>query len=180
MKKIILILLGAIAFAACQKNGTNSPKPVTASKDTIPDEAYFKVQIVKDSIQYYEILIHFNHTFHLNYTSVTAANIAEDEKVISLPAKLNLSAITSDGTLVNWDGVPYTQGMSIPLDANAYTGVYFLKTVNLTNIPSSAHIWVKDNLLKDSLDLRTGNYHFNIDQADTNSFGKRRFQIVVR
>jgi len=34
--------------------------------------------------------------------------------------------------------------------------------------------------LKDSLDLRTGNYHFNVDQADTNSFGKKRFQIVVR
>jgi len=180
MKKIILLVLVAFAFAACQKNATTSPKPVITTKDTIPDKAAFVIRAVKDSIQYYEILIRFNHNFILNYEDINNANISEDATVISLPAKLNLSAITSDGVLVNFDGLPYTKGMAIPLDVNAYTGAYFLKAVRLTNIPSYIHMWVKDNLLKDSLDLRTGNYHFNVDQADTNSFGKKRFQIVVR
>ena len=143
-------------------------------------KAHFNLRIVKDSLQYYEILVRFNHTYSLNYEDINNANISEDATVISLPAKLNLSAITSDGVLVNFDGLPYTKGMAIPLDVNAYTGAYFLKAVRLTNIPSYSHIWVKDSLLKDSLDLRTGNYHFNIDQADANSFGKKRFQVVVR
>jgi hypothetical protein len=42
------------------------------------------------------------------------------------------------------------------------------------------HIFCKDNYLKDSLDLRKGNYNFTIDNADANSFGKKRFQIAVR
>jgi hypothetical protein len=176
MKKIILIILVAIAFAACQKNGTNSPKPVTPTKDTIPDGASLRMQLVKDSSKYYEILVHFNHTFHL----VRNYNNDEDAIVPGGDPNLDLSAISSDGYLLSVDGVPYTPGLSIPLKGSAANGPYFLRASHLVNMPSSIHIWCKDNYLKDSLDLRTGNYHFNVDNADTNSFGKNRFRIVLR
>jgi hypothetical protein len=180
MKKLILLALIAVTFIACQKTGTVPSKVMSASKDTIPDGAAFKVQMVKDSIYNYEVLIHFYHGFHLNYSLSQTIYGAEDVTVPELPASLNLSAITSDGVLVNFDGVPYTPGMSIPLDANAADGSYFLKTSFQQNIPSYIHFWCKDNYLKDSIDLRTGNYHFNINNADTNSFGRNRFKIVVR
>ena len=180
MKKLVLIALIPLALVACQKAETIPSKIIVAPKDTIPDGAAFKVQMVKDSIYQYEIAIHFFHGFHLNYSLSETIYGGEDSTVPSLPPSLNLSAITSDGVLVNVDGVPYTPGMSIPLDANAADGAYFLRTSYQQNIPSYIHFWCKDNYLKDSIDLRTGNYHFNINNADTNSFGKNRFKIVVR
>ena len=176
MKKFILLALIAVAFAACQKNGTSPSKPVTIPKDTIPDGARLRMQLVKDSSKYYEILVHFNHTFHL----VRNYNNDEDAIVPGGDPNLDLSAISSDGYLLSVDGVPYASGLSIPLAGRAANGSYFLRASHLVNVPSSIHIWCKDNYLKDSLDLRTGNYHFNVDNADTNSFGKKRFQIVVR
>jgi hypothetical protein len=63
--------------------------------------------------------------------------------------------------------------------ANA-SGAYFIRAQKFYGIPGSIQIWVRDNLLKDSLELHTGNYHFNIDKTDTNTYGKRRFQIILR
>jgi len=175
MKKITLLVLVAVAFAACQKSGTTSPKTTITPKDTIPEKGTMFVQLVKDSSTKDEIAIQFSKTYHLTYDAY------EDNRVpVSSPPVL-LSAIASDGTVLNWDGVPYTPGMSIALAANVTSsGPYFLKVSRLVNIPSNIQVWCKDNLLKDSLDIRKGNYHFNIDNADTNSFGKKRFQIVVR
>jgi len=133
------------------------------------------VQLVKDSSTKDEIAIQFSKTYHLTYDAY------EDNRVPASSPPVLLSALASDGTVLNWDGVPYTPGMSIPLAANVTTsGPYFLKVSRLVNIPSNIQVWCKDNLTKDSLNIRKGNYHFNIDNADTNSFGKRRFQIVVR
>jgi hypothetical protein len=180
MKKLLLIALIPLALTACQKSGTN-PTKITASKhDTIPDTGYFKVQLIKDSTiknGTNEILVVFNHKFHLSYNST---GISEDAAVPGWNPNLNILAITSDGILVNEDGVPYSPGVSIPLFITATDGPYLIKAYLLKKIPSDIHIWCKDNYLKDSLDLNKGNYSFTINNADTNSFDKKRFQIVVR
>jgi hypothetical protein len=177
MKKLILLALIPLAFAACQKAETTPSNAITVSKDTIPDGARIKVQLVMDSIVNDEIAIVFNHTFHNYYT----LSNSEDETVPGAGTKLNIFALSSDGIALIVDGVPYTPGMAIPLDVFAKnSGPFLFKISYLLNIPSSTHIWCRDNYLKDSLDLRTGNYHFNIDNADTSSFGKNRFKIVVR
>ena len=178
MKKLILLVLIPIAFIACQKSGTNPTKTVGSKQDTIPDTAYFKVQLIKDSTiknGTNEILVEFNHKFHLSFTTMNSEDVA-------LPGwnpNFAILGITSDGTLVGWDGIPYSPGVSIPLFITATTGPYLLKAYFLKKIPSDMHIWCKDNYLKDSLDLRKGNYNFTIDNADANSFGKNRFQIIV-
>lgn len=174
MKKLILLALIPLALAACQKAGTSPTKPIVIGKDTIPDSAALKIQLVKDSSNNVEFLVLFSRNFHLNYIN------SEDVEVPGRNPNFNISAISSDGILLTWDGVPYSPGMSIPIDVNATNGPYFLRTYYFHKIPSYIHVWCRDNYLKDSLDLRTGNYHFSIDNADTNSFGRKRFQIVVR
>ncbi len=172
MKKVIFLAIITLAFVACKKNNTSTPLTL----NTIPDSAYFKVKLVKDSILYNEIAIHFDHVYHLYYSLENA----EDATVPGINPNLNISALTSDGGAVNIDGIPYTPGVTVPLMISAANGAYFLRAYYLRKIPSYIHIWCKDNYLKDSLDLRTGNYHFTVNHADTNTFGKRRFQIIVR
>lgn len=176
MKKLTLFALIPLALASCQKSGTSPIKVATSTQDTIPDTAYFKVQLIKDSTVRggtNEILVVFNHKFHLSN------KIGEDAIAPSWGPNLAILGITSDGALVIEDGIPYSPQVSIPLFVTATTGPYWLKAYTLSKIPADMHIWCKDNYSKDSVDLRKGNYNFNIDKADTNSFGKKRFQIIV-
>jgi hypothetical protein len=177
MKKLILLALITCTFAACQKAGTAPQKPIVINKDTIPDKARFNVQLVKDSVYSDEIAIVFNHTYH---TSFVAAN-SEDAIVPGAGPIVSLFALSSDGRDLIVDGVPYKAGMSIALDVFVgKSGPYFLRANRRSNIPSSIHIWCRDNYLKDSLDMQGGNYHFNIDKADANSYGKKRFEILIK
>jgi hypothetical protein len=67
MKKLILLALIPLALAACQKAGTSPTKPIVIAKDTIPDSAALKIQLVKDSSNNVEFLVLFSRNFHLNY-----------------------------------------------------------------------------------------------------------------
>jgi hypothetical protein len=60
------------------------------------------------------------------------------------------------------------------------SGTYLLKISYERSIPADVEIWIKDTYLRDSVDVRTGNYNFNIDKADTNSFGGKRFRLVLK
>jgi hypothetical protein len=101
MKKSILLALVVLAFAACQKSGTN-PTKITASKqDTIPDTAYFKVQLIKDSTirnGTNEILVEFNHKFHLSFTTMNSEDVAPP----GWNPNFAILGIASDGTMVGW------------------------------------------------------------------------------
>ena len=51
----------------------------------------------------------------------------------------------------------------------------------MINIPRLFKIWLMDTYKKDSLDIRhNASYAFNVDLTDTNSYGKNRFQLVIR
>jgi hypothetical protein len=152
-------------------------------QDTLSDSALFKIQLlnVKDSLPppswagRVEMLIHFNHAYHLSYNS----NNAEDATVPGYNPNLNVMGITTDGVIVQWDGIPYKAGVTVPLFVSAASGQYALRAYYLRGFPQDIHIWCKDNYLKDSVDLRKGNYEFIVDHADTNQFGKKRFEIIL-
>ena len=93
MKKLILLAFIPLALVACQKAGTSPTKPIVIARDTIPDKARFKVQLVMDSIVNDEIAIVFNHTFHNYYT----LSNSEDDTVPGAGTKLNIFALSSDG-----------------------------------------------------------------------------------
>jgi hypothetical protein len=51
----------------------------------------------------------------------------------------------------------------------------------LDTIPQVYDIWLRDNLTKDSINLRTNTaYAFNINKNDSTTFGSNRFVVVIR
>lgn len=203
MRAFVLVSVIAFSFTSCKKDAEIAPKaapltstktisktstpvaptsatttPVTsvkASTDTIPDKAAFKIKLGKDSINTDETMIVFNHTASLDYSNMT------DAPYLSGFGQVSLANVSRDGVDIAIKSLPYTSGMSIALDVKGKTdGAYSLQMSYQKNIPSDVQILLKDNYLKDSVDVRSKNYNFNITKADTNSFGRKRFKLVVK
>lgn len=185
MKKLVLLAAALAAFAACQKADKVAPKAiqikdtvVTVKYDTIPDGGTINIRMNNDSTNSAGFQFIFNHTYHL-------AALSSEDFGTGLPGfgptPPLLYALSSDGKDLLEDGVPYSHGMVVNLDATSpASGPFFIGAWGLFHIPGDIHIWVKDTYLKDSLDLRTGNYHFTIDNTNPSTYGKQRFQIVLR
>jgi hypothetical protein len=175
MKRLILFSMIAFALVSCKKGGTNPQKPVSTPKDTIADKSAFNVAIVKDSVIYHESSLVFGHNNHDAYVP------GEDALYLESNPPVHFSFLSNDGFMLSGDKVPYRPGMVVKTYVTAIaSGAYFIRAQKFYGIPKTIQIWVRDNLLKDSLELHTGNYHFNIDKTDTNTYGRRRFQIVLR
>ena len=183
MKTSIILFAALFLLASCQKELVDLPQaPKVASSavakintDTIADHAAFKIKLVKDSINTDETMIIFNKTSHLDYSG------AEDALYMQGYGQESLASISHDGRDLVFNNVPYTPGMSIGLDVKVQSdGPYMLQLSYQTKLPANTRIWLKDNYLKDSVNVRTVNYHFNISKTDTNSFGKNRFKLVIR
>jgi hypothetical protein len=191
MKTIKLSALLAfllLSFSACKKledvapttpvtpvvsTATNTVTPV--KYDTIPDKAIFKLQLVKDSSNYDETMFIFDHKASLNYSG------NEDGAYFPGYGEESLASISNDGKDLAINDLPFTQGMAIGLDMNVKTGgAYFFKLSYASKIPATMKIWVKDTYMKDSVDVRSGHYDFTVNKADANSYGSKRFQIILK
>ena len=186
--KVLLSLVVLLSFVACQKaaqiipniNPGTPTKPtppvvVTVKPDTIPDKASFKLQLSKDNINTDEIV------FVFKTEAKTAYDSGEDALHFMGNGQVNLASISSDGRDLAINDLPYTPGMSIGLDFSTKTdGTYSLAVSSESNIPASIHVWLKDTYLKDSLEVRTRSYSFNVTKSDANSFGNNRFQLILR
>jgi hypothetical protein len=105
----------------------------------------------------------------------------EDAVYFAGNGQVSLASVSKDGEDLSINGLPYTPCMSIGLDIHAKTsGSYLLKISYEKEIPADIEIWIKDTYLRDSVNVRTGNYSFNIDKADTNSFGGERFRLILK
>jgi hypothetical protein len=183
MKKLILLSIIIFLLAACQKEAKILPKVtpvvttavVTAKPDTIPDKAAFKLKLCKDSVNTDETLFAFNHLGSLNYSTTN------DAPYFTGFGQVNLASISADGVDLTINNLPYTSGMLVGLDVHTKTdGAYFLKLSYEKNIPANIQIWIKDTYLKDSINVCSANYHFNVAEADANSFGKNRFKVILK
>jgi hypothetical protein len=188
IKKLIILSLAVMVFAACQKTKIMPNGPSAIGKDTIPDGASFKLQMATDSTgsefptnDTANVVVHFNHAYHLNYSFYNGEDVGAQPVFFET---WYFTALSNDGGLLTLDGVPYKPGVTIPFfitsGATTYHEQHFiLNVLNLVNIPSDIHIWCKDNQLKDSSDLRKQPFRFYMHRADTSSYGGNRFQIVV-
>lgn len=193
MKNVILSALILFAFTACRKmekaeaNKQLTQLPlkdttVAVKYDTIIDHTTFNVRLVKDSTWYNDIQIAFNHSFSLGIVN------NEDSRPFGLnpefsKAGVRLDALSTDGQELDIDGLPYKPGLTIGLEVRAVvSGPVFLGIwrVQVHPIPPSIRILLQDNYLKDSLDLRKGNYYFNIDNTNPNTYGKNRFKLILK
>jgi hypothetical protein len=148
---------------------------VVTSPDTIPDGACLKIKLVKDSTNYDETMIRFNHT------ATKAYNPGEDAVYLMGFGQEHLASLSYDSTDLAINSLQYMPDMSVGLDIHArLSGVYRLQLSYRKNIPSGIQVWLKDAYRKDSLEISHYNYYFDLYQADTASFGRNRFSLVIR
>lgn len=184
MKPALSTIVFIILFASCIKGINNLPivpkrpipsQPVVIQKDTVPDGGAFKIVFQKDSLQADETEVAFNHTTSTMYFNTQDAVYFPGNGVVSL------SSLTSDGVPCAIQQLPYLQGYPIRLKIVAKDdGIYVLRLSYINQIPKTIRIWLKDRYMKDSLDMRIGNYAFQITKADTNTFGQSRFAVALR
>jgi len=189
MKKLLLLSLISLSLAACQKEAivlskkpsapaSAAPGPAIVAKvntDTIPDKSAFKIKLVKDSTNSDETLLTFNHLATCKYSS------SNDAPYFAGFGQVSLASVSSDGIDLAINQMPYTPGMSIGLDVHAKTdGAYQLQISYVHNMPANIQIWLKDNYLKDSLNVCLKKYDFKVSTADTSSFGQKRFRLILK
>jgi hypothetical protein len=183
LTSLLLVSLLLFSLQACQKEAKEIPQNipagsatiVAASQDTIPDKASFKIKLIKDSMNYDETAIVFDHTASLDY------NPMEDAIYFTGFGRESLSSLSGDGRALAINRLPYSPGMSLYLDMHAKAdGIFFLETSYENNIPADIHIWLTDTFLKDSVDIGFANYNFSVSKADTNSMGGKRFKLTLK
>jgi len=178
-----LLSLSLFSLTACQKEARAIPDSISlnplaivaSNPDSIPDKANFKIKLVKDSLNYDETAFVFNRQASPAYIET------EDALYLTGFGQGGLSSLSSDGRELSINRLPYSDGMSMCLnmDANA-AGKFYLETSYQDKIPANIQIWLKDTFLKDSVNLGSVKYNFNVSISDTNSFGNKRFKIIVR
>jgi hypothetical protein len=191
-KIFTLLALTIIGLSSCRKDAvepTVTPTPVSPkvvasttslNQDTVSNDTtkgYLRVQLAMDAANFDNILIDFNPAAHAAYVR------SEDAPAMSGMGAESLSSLSSDGVSLAINQLPLvSSGTTVALAVNAKaTGTYNLNLLTVSSIPATIDIWLKDNYKKDSLDFRLyPSYAFNLDKADTNSFGSHRFSVVLR
>ncbi len=138
-----------------------------------------RLKLITDSLNYDDIVIGFNSNTSPLY------NPGEDAMYIpGIDAVDGLSSLSSDNVplAINYLPLPKLAPQVVKLDVEGtLNGLYTLKRTAIDAIPAIYELWLMDNYKKDSLDIRNNaTYAFTIDLADTNSYGKSRFTLVIR
>lgn len=136
-----------------------------------------RVVLEKDTINKDDILIMFDPT------TSPACVFNEDANYFPGYGLVGLSSVSSDGVLLTIDKRPFPAVSTvIPLNVTATASdTYTLNLTETNSIPANYDIWLMDAYKKDSLDFRHNlTYSFNLNLADTNSFGSRRFSLIIR
>jgi hypothetical protein len=154
---------------------TRTVKAFTIAADS---NKFVRLQLAGDNIRLRdETLIFFKNNAKTEY------NAQEDAKYLQGGGQVRLFSYSSNGIplVFNWQPFP---GNTLAVHLNVFTrtdGRYQLNMSEIVGIPRLFDIWLVDNLLKDSIDLRNNpSYSFNVSKADTNSFGGNRFKVVVK
>jgi len=188
-----LLILTAIGFSACQKEGiipvtssSQSGQKGSASSTTLNQgtvvsndttKGYLRVQLAQDSVNTDNILIKFSPAASANFSR------NEDAPFLQGMGSVSFSSLSADHVALAINQLPLvSSGTTIGLAVSAKaTGVYKLNLLTISAIPSTIDIWLKDNYKKDSLDFRNNpTYAFNLTTTDTSTYGSHRFSLVLR
>jgi len=171
------------AKISTQVTGSNLLMTAHGARAALAESAYknfMRLNLVTNSIYQNDMVIGFNAS------STTNFNGNEDSEFLKgLSAPQSISAISADSVKasVKWVPLPKnTASLVVKLNVNANaSGTYTLQRTDLKEIPAIYDIWLMDHYKKDSLDIKNNvNYTFDIDLADSASFGSNRFTVVVR
>ncbi|MEO6849892.1 MAG: DUF2341 domain-containing protein, partial [Mucilaginibacter sp.] len=175
------IIFNESAKTATQNSGLNlfmADKADVTALNSAAILQHLRIQLAKDSINVDDVYIGFNSTATNNYV------FNEDAPYKPGNGQVSLATISSDhiDLAINKLPLPKLGQTIIPLNVNAFAdGTYKLNMTEITGIPKLYEIWLMDAYKKDSLDVRNNlTYTFNLSKADTNSYGSKRFSVVIR
>jgi hypothetical protein len=198
MKRLIypLIAILAVYMSSCQKDLTVSPESKTAtgttavtpgtsltqgnaaiSDTTVNVTGFIKIELAKDTFNKDNIVIFFKPDAKASYVP------GEDAPYMQGFGAESLSSISSNNIALAVNVLPLKeQGDSVKLNVIGKTdAIYKLSLIRKDSVLTKYHFWLMDSFKKDSLDLSQHcSYSFNIYNADTTSFGKNRFRLIVR
>jgi len=142
------------------------------------DSTGLHLQLTLDSANFAQTGIYFSTTASDKYMQPEdAVQIDGGTPLVYLSSYSSDSVKLSINTLSD-----YTQGKRVRLYASAVTsGVYNMSLANIAQMDTTDYaVYLVDNLQKDSLDLvRYKTYTFNINTADTTTFGSNRFVLAI-
>ncbi|HTI57559.1 DUF2341 domain-containing protein [Mucilaginibacter sp.] len=149
------------------------PKITTAAPEPL-----VRLQLIKDTKNNDEIVVRLNDKASAAYTSLEDA-----EDMGGMSPEESMSVLSSDSVKLCISTVPFprktAQVMPLFVSATA-SGTYQLKLSELRDLPAIYSIWLKDNLNRDSVNLREAlTYSFDINLSDPGSFGTDRFQLII-
>ena len=168
------------AKTTAQATASNLGKVFAAAVPSTPvSDAAMRIKLVMDTINTDAVVLTLNSTNNAKYVyGEDAIDLGGDGALV------NLSSLSADsvGLTVNKLPLPQTTALVSPLTVSASSsGKYSLKMDALENLPTLYGVWLKDNFMKDSLDMRANTiYAFDIDNTNPASYGANRFQVVIR
>jgi hypothetical protein len=149
--------------------------------NSLPSSAsvpYFHLKLIQDTLNDDATLFMFKPTASTGYVE------SEDAEVFAGSGSVTLSSVSSDNKAlaINTLPLPGLKQTTIPLKVyTAGSGLYTLNRMDIHNIPQLFDVWLMDAYKKDSLDIKHNTtYNFNVNKADTNSAGSKRFSVVIR
>lgn len=149
---------------------------MSTTAEKIASDQHLRLQMAKDTVNTDDILIQFNDYAKNTY------DVNEDAFYKAGAGKVSLSSFSSDHVSLAINQLPFAvKGQTIPLKVGATTdGAYTMNMLELKGISQFFDIWLVDNYLKDSVNMRyTGTYGFNVSRSDTNTYGSARFKLVI-
>jgi hypothetical protein len=139
---------------------------------------YLKLKLVKDSLNYDDIILGFRSTAKAAYDE------SEDATDLGGNGALeSLSSLSQDGFNLSINYQPLVKKTpEIPLLVDAVSsGSYKLSLTELQNIPALYQIWLKDAYKNDSVEVRVNpDYAFTMDKGIAATFGSKRFKLVLK
>lgn len=149
---------------------------LNAAQMPVNEHLRLQMAVAQDSINTDDIYVGFSASYKPQYI------FDEDAEYRGGSGKVSLASYTSDSVRVaiNKMPLPGLKPTVIPLYASAHAGNYTLQMTELEGVAPIYEIWLMDKYNKDSVDLRkTPLYSFSIS-SDVNSYGRNRFQLVIR
>jgi hypothetical protein len=135
------------------------------------------MKIARDSAIYQYCGVYFRSDWSNKAETLDALDLNST----SLP--VYLSSLSDDGLRMSVNHMAdFKKGNRIKLYAAAKSsGYYKLKIEDIRNIDPIFDIYLIDHYTKDSLDIRQyETYNFNINVADSTTYGPNRFELVIR
>ena len=121
--------------------------------------------------------------FKFKSNASAAFNSNEDAIYMVGSGKVSIASVSADNIALGINTLPLpktSETIALKVSATA-DGIYTITRKQLAGIPQLYDIWLMDNYKKDSLDIKHNTtYSFNIYKADTNSYGSKRFTLVIR